>query len=127
VDEEEDEVMTDEHADEVRKHLKGYIGVFVALIVLTVVTVAARNLAVGVTLSVAIALLIATVKGSLVGAFFMHLAWEKRTIYAVLLLAGAFLFSMMGLLIWSMDSKLEGTDKAPIEAIVKDQPAPESH
>ena len=119
--------MTDEHADDVRKHMKAYIGVFVALIVLTVVTVAVSNLAVGLALSVAIALIIATVKGSLVGAFFMHLAWEKRAIYAVLIMAAVFFFCMMGLLVWSLNSPLEGTVKAPIEASATDHPAPEGH
>jgi caa(3)-type oxidase subunit IV len=119
--------MTDEHAGDVKKHMKMYIGVFVALIVLTVVTVAARNLAVGVVLSVVIALIIATVKVSLVGAVFMHLAWEKRTIYAVLLMAGAFLLSMMGLFIWSLDSTLTGTVQAPIEAVGKDHAVPKGH
>jgi len=119
--------MTDEHADEVKKHMKTYIGVFAALIVLTVVTVAASNLAVGVSLSIAIAMIIATVKGSLVGAIFMHLAWEKRTIYALLILSGAFFLFMMGLLVWSLHSPLEGTEKAPIEAVATDHPAAEGH
>lgn len=119
--------MTDDHADEVKKQLKLYIGVFAALIVLTIVTVAAKSLALGVALSIAVALFIATVKGSLVGAFFMHLAWEKRSIYALLLVAGAFLFFMMGLLVWSLHSTLPGTEKAPIEATVTDHPAPEGH
>lgn len=118
--------MTDDHADEVRKQLKTYIGVFVALMVLTVVTVAASKLAVGVAVSIAIALVIATVKGSLVGAFFMHLAWEKRAIYAVLIVAGAFFLVMMGLFAWSHGATLPGTDKAPIEASTSD-PAPEGH
>lgn len=118
--------MTDEHAHEVKKHMKAYIGVFAALIVLTVVTVAASKLAVGVALSVTIALIIATIKGSLVGAFFMHLAWEKRTIYAVLLMAGVFFLVMMSLFIWSQDATLPGTVKAPIEAGTN-PPAPEGH
>ncbi len=123
----EDEVMTDEHANDVGKHLKTYIGVFVALIVLTIVTVAASTLAVGVAVGVAIALIIATVKGSLVGAVFMHLAWEKRTIYALLIVSGVFVLFMMGLLIWSMESRLAGTEKAPIEASVATPPASEGH
>jgi len=119
--------MTDEHANDVSRHLKMYIGVFVALIVLTVVTVAASRLGVGVALGVAIALIIATVKGSLVGAVFMHLAWERRTIYALLAVAGVFVLWMMGLFLWSMHSTLEGTGKAPIEASAPARPATEGH
>jgi len=121
--------MSDEHANDVKKHMKTYIGVFVALIVLTLATVGASRLGIGVALGIAVALIIATVKGSLVGAIFMHLAWEKRTIHALLVLAGAFVAFMMGLLIWSMHSNLTGTEKAPIEATTKapEHPAPEGH
>lgn len=116
--------MTDEHAeldghaDEVKKHLKLYIGVFVALLVLTVVTVAVTKLAVGFVLAVVIAMIIATVKGSLVAAFFMHLAWEKRMIYLLLLLSGVFLVFMVAMFVWSVDATLSGTAKPPIEAAV---------
>lgn len=112
---------------EVRKHLKMYIGVFVALMVLTVVTVAVRSLAVGVVMSVTIALIIALIKGSLVGAFFMHLAWEKRTIWSLLIMVGGLFLSMMAIFVWSLNAPLKGTAKPPIEAAVADHPGPEAH
>lgn len=119
--------MTDEHTSEVKKHLKTYLGVFVALMVLTIVTVGVAGLKVGVALSVTLALIIATVKGSLVGAFFMHLAWEKRTIHTLLLMAAGLFFSMMALLIWSLNDPLTGTENAPLEAAATEHPESEGH
>ena len=71
-----------EHSpEEARKHIKIYIGVFVALGILTLVTVlAATELHMPLAPTVALALLIAGVKGSLVAAFFMHLKGEKPVI-----------------------------------------------
>lgn len=117
--------MADENAHEVKKHLKTYIGVFVALMLLTVVTVAVTNLAVGIAVSVAIALIIATIKGSLVGAFFMHLAWEKKMIWSLVIMAGGLFLTMMFLFVWSLNSPLKGTEKAPFEAVAADEPLSE--
>ncbi|MEK6675262.1 MAG: cytochrome C oxidase subunit IV family protein [Planctomycetota bacterium] len=64
------------HAD-VSKHVKAYIGVFVALAVLTVVTVLASYIQVSMGLHITIALVIATIKASFVAAIFMHLKWER--------------------------------------------------
>ena len=64
-------------AAEVQKHVRAYIGVFLALAVLTVVTVAASYIKVSMGLHIAIALVIATIKASMVAAIFMHLKWER--------------------------------------------------
>lgn len=119
--------MLREGADTMRRHLRIYIAVFVALLVLTVLTVAASTLTAGVAASIVIALIIATVKGSLVGSFFMHLAWEKPAIYALLLVAGAFLVTMMGLFIWGLNSPLAGTGAPPMEPVVAHELATEGH
>lgn len=68
--------MGDSHAD-VSKHVKLYIGVFAALFVLTIVTVLASRVELGQVGNVALALVIALAKASLVAAVFMHLKWEK--------------------------------------------------
>ncbi|MCH7908859.1 MAG: cytochrome C oxidase subunit IV family protein [Candidatus Hydrogenedentes bacterium] len=119
--------MAREHADTTKKHVRAYIAVFVALLVLTVLTVAASSLTTGVAASIVIALTIAAVKGSLVGSFFMHLAWEKRAIYALLLVAGAFLIAMMGLFLWSLNSPLAGTGIAPMQPAITHEQATEGH
>jgi len=80
---------------DIQKEIKKYFIVFVALLVLTVVTVTASNLPFGVTLGIIVALIIASVKGYLVACNFMHLSSEKKVVYFVLILAAIFLMAMM--------------------------------
>jgi cytochrome c oxidase subunit 4 len=77
-----------DHAADIDKHVRVYITVFVALMALTVVTVAVSYLDLSTGAAVAVALFIATIKGALVACYFMHLISEKRLIYAVLLITG---------------------------------------
>lgn len=72
--------MTKGHAPNV----KAYLAVFAALAVLTVVTVCVSYLHLPVIAGVVVALAIATVKASLVAAFFMHLKGERPIIYGLL-------------------------------------------
>ncbi len=74
-----------DHAD-VDRHVRAALFVFGALLVLTGFTVAAYYLKLPTHLAIALALTIATVKGSLVAAWFMHLVSEKRLIYWALIL-----------------------------------------
>jgi cytochrome c oxidase subunit IV len=85
------------HAVDIDRHVRIYITVFVALMVLTVVTVAIAELHLPVHIAVTIALLVATIKGSLVACYFMHLISEKKLIYAVLLLTVAFFIALLAL------------------------------
>jgi cytochrome c oxidase subunit 4 len=64
--------------------------VFVTLMALTIITVAISRLHLPVPIAVTIALIVATIKGSLVAGFFMHLLSEKKVIYAVLAITVAF-------------------------------------
>lgn len=80
---------------EVKKHVRKYITVFVALMGLTVVTVAISYLHLEVHEAIAAALFIATIKGSLVASYFMHLISEKRVIYMALILTAVFFLAMM--------------------------------
>ncbi len=81
-------------ADDVRKSIRSYLMVFGALGVLTIVTVAASWLKVSVALGIFIALVIASVKGSLVASVFMHLLHEKATLFWVLIIS-AFFFLLL--------------------------------
>ena len=85
------------HSDpaEVKKSVRSYITVFVMLMVFTVLTVGAASLHFAVPLAIAVALIIATMKGSMVAAVFMHLSHEKRWIYGALLLTVAFFIVLM--------------------------------
>ena len=89
--------MTGDHAVDIDRHVRIYISVFVALMVLTVVTVAISYLHLSVPLAVTVAMLVATIKGALVACYFMHLISEKKLIYAVLLLTVVFFIALMAL------------------------------
>jgi len=89
--------MTGHDAADIDRHVRIYITVFVALLVLTMVTVAVSYLHLSVPLAVTVALLVATVKGSLVACYFMHLISEKKLIYAVLMLTAAFFVALLAL------------------------------
>ena len=67
-----------------------YFIVYAALIVLTVVTVLVSYVNLGL-LNVVVALLIASVKASLVALFFMHLKSEDRLVWGFALVPIAFL------------------------------------
>jgi cytochrome c oxidase subunit 4 len=80
---------------EVQKHIRVYLTVFALLAVLTVVTVAVGYVHLAIVPAVIVALLVATVKGSLVGAYFMHLIDERKVIYATLALVAFFFIMLM--------------------------------
>jgi cytochrome c oxidase subunit 4 len=83
----------DAHAahDDIRNHVKTYYMIFGALMALTIVTVAVSYLELATPMAVSVALIVATIKGSLVAMYFMHLLHERKVIYWVLALT-AFLF-----------------------------------
>lgn len=87
--------MSQDHAQEVSKHVKIYILIFVALAALTLVTVWASHFHVTPTMHIVIALSIATFKAALVALFFMHLSSEKRVIYGVLVFTGIFFLALI--------------------------------
>lgn len=79
----------------IRRQTKLYVMVFAALAVLTVITVAVSYLHLPLHLAILVALLIASIKGSMVAAYFMHLISEKKAIYAILALTVAFFVVLM--------------------------------
>ena len=89
--------MGDHDAHDIDRQVKIYITVFVALMALTIITVAISYLHLPVAAAVSVALLVATVKGSLVACYFMHLISEKKLIYAVLLLTIVFFAALLAL------------------------------
>ena len=90
-----------DHAADIDRHVRIYITVFVALMVLTIVTVAVSRFHFSVPVAVTLALIVATIKGSLVACYFMHLISEKRLIYAVLALTVVFFAVLVALPIFS--------------------------
>ena len=76
--------MTSDHAADIDRTVRVYIAVFVALMALTIITVAISRIHLPVAMAVTVAMLVATVKGTLVACYFMHLISEKKLIYTVL-------------------------------------------
>ena len=80
------------HSDpaEIKKSVRSYMTVFAMLLVFTVITVAVSRFHFGVAAGIVVALIIATMKGSMVARVFMHLNHEKPWIYGALLLTVVF-------------------------------------
>jgi cytochrome c oxidase subunit 4 len=96
--------MSAEHEIDIQKHVRTYVLVFVTLMALTVVTVAVSYLHLPTAGAVALALVIAMVKGSLVACYFMHLISEKKLIYVVLAFTVIFFLAVLfGPLLTNLD------------------------
>lgn len=107
--------MASHNPHEVEHHVTLYLRVFYALMVLTVVTVAVGYLKLQIVLAVTAALTIAVLKGSLVASFFMHLFWERRIIFACLVLTIAlFAFLMVLPIATSGPIHADGEGKVPV-------------
>jgi len=88
--------MTSGHAAaDIDRHVRVYITVFVALMVLTIITVAIARVHLPVPIAVTAALIVATIKGSLVACYFMHLISEKKLILWVLAVTVVFFFVLL--------------------------------
>lgn len=74
--------MGDHH--DIDRQVRTYIIVFVTLMALTIITVAISRLHLPVHAAIAIALIVASIKGGLVASYFMHLISERKLIYWVL-------------------------------------------
>jgi len=85
------------HSDpaEIKKSIRTYGIVGGMLLVFTALTVAANQVHFAVPLAITVALIIATMKGSMVAAIFMHLNHEKKWIYGVLILTVVFFVVLM--------------------------------
>ena len=86
-----------QHAADIDRHVRIYVTVFVALMALTIITVTISRFHPPVPVAVAVALLVASIKGSLVACYFMHLISEKKVIYAVLVLTAVFFLALLAL------------------------------
>jgi caa(3)-type oxidase subunit IV len=88
----------EEYAHNVQKHVKGYLMVGAALIFCTALTVGLSYVNFGSQkANIAVAMVLAAFKVSLVGLIFMHLAAEKRLIYRVLLFTAFFVLGLFWL------------------------------
>src|SRR5688500_20348506 len=90
-------------------NVRGYIAVFVALLVLTLVTVGASYLQLSATPTILVALAIAATKAALVAMFFMHLKGERPMVQWSLGLTGVLFAALFAFLLWSEGDHLFGT------------------
>ena len=96
--------------EEVAKHKRVYIIVFLALLVGTVVTVALNYLHFdSKALTIGIALFVATIKATLVACYFMHLISEKKMIYLILGFTTILCIALMVLTLTSYSAFPAGT------------------
>ena len=101
--------MSDAHSiDDLKKHVRVYILVFVSLMVLTLVTVAVSTFHLAVPQAIAVALIIATIKGSLVACYFMHLISEKKLILWVMALTVAFFIVLLLVPMFTVADRIGG-------------------
>jgi len=96
------------HPGEVHDHdrnaAKIYLGILMALLFLTLITVGASYIDLG-PANIVVALFIATTKASLVGLFFMHLLHD-RPINGMILVAGfMFLFLLLSFCLLDIDNR----------------------
>jgi cytochrome c oxidase subunit 4 len=95
------------------------LAVFVSLVSLTILTVVVNEFDLG-ALDVWVALVIATIKGSLVCLFFMHMFWEKGFNVVVFFSSLLFVTLFIGLTLMDTTAYRDQQDKFPINR----RPAP---
>jgi cytochrome c oxidase subunit 4 len=89
-----------DHTD-IDRQVRTYIIIFATLMALTFVTVAISRLHLPVPAAVALALIVASIKGGLVAAYFMHLVSERKLIYWVLWFTVSCFIAVLLLPLWS--------------------------
>lgn len=87
--------MSEHSLKEINKHVKVYLTVFVALLVLTGLTVGVARFHLPVHWAILVGLSIAFIKGFLVAGHFMHLVSEKKFIYFILILTVFFFLCLL--------------------------------
>lgn len=101
----------------IQKTIKKYLAVGGILFGGTVLTVAMYYVHIpSVAITIAVALLIASVKAGFVAGVFMHLSDERKMIYGVLLCTVFFLIGLMALTIWAMHDQ-------PFQTMIGGKPA----
>ena len=81
----------------IKKSVRTYWMIGAALYVGTIITVAVNQVHLAIPLAITVALIVATIKGSMVASVFMHLNHEKKWIYGSLILMVAFFAVLMSM------------------------------
>ena len=101
-------------ADDVKKSVKTYFMIFGALMVLTIITVGVSYVHLPIALAVIVALVVATIKGSLVAMYFMHLLHERKVIYWVLMLTVIFFVFLMFVPLLTNLDRIPGSEQGTL-------------
>ncbi len=105
--------------EEIAKHVRVYIMVFLSLAVLTGVTVGISYVHLGSHwMNIVVALVIASIKASLVAAYFMHLISEKKVIFWVLGLTALFFLFVIFIPMATIGETRHFSDPANSAAVV---------
>ena len=106
------------HSDQeaIKKSIRSYMVVGALLLVFTGVTVAANAFHLAVPAAITLALIIATIKGSMVASVFMHLSHEKKWIYGSLLLTAFFFIVLLFLPLLTVAGGIGKPTGAPVVA-----------
>jgi cytochrome c oxidase subunit 4 len=88
--------------------VRGYLGIFGALLVLTAGTVAVAYLRLPMMPTVTLGLTIATAKAALVVLFFMHLKGEKPMVYWPLALTVFLVAALFAFILWTEGGHIVG-------------------
>ncbi len=96
------------HSDpeSIKKSVRTYFMIGAALFVCTGITVAVNQVHLAIPLAIAVALIIASIKGSMVASVFMHLSNEKKWIYGALLLTLAFFIVLMSVPMFTVSDSI---------------------
>jgi cytochrome c oxidase subunit 4 len=103
------------HSDQeaIKKSIRSYMVVGALLLVFTGVTVAANAFHLAVPAAITLALIIASIKGSMVAGVFMHLSHEKKWIYGSLLLTVFFFIVLLFLPLLTVAGGIGKPTRAP--------------
>ena len=96
-----------DHTD-IDRQVRTYILIFATLMALTFVTVAISRIHLPAPTAIALALVVASIKGGLVAAYFMHLISEKRLILWVMALTVVFFIVLLLIPMWTVGDVIGG-------------------
>ncbi len=104
------------HSDQeaIKRSIRSYMVVGALLLVFTGVTVAANSFHFAVPAAITLALIIASIKGTMVASVFMHLSHEKKWIYGALLLTAFFFVVLLFLPLLTVSGGIGKDTSAPV-------------
>ncbi len=112
--------MSQNRKHEFHSHSKSYIAVWISLMILTLITVVSSDINFG-TWNIVIAMLIASIKASLVALFFMHLKDDNKLNQVAFVTSFIFLAVFVGLT--ASDLLTRGTPLAQAKVVAVEAPA----